>query len=220
MKQRALWFAAIAVVAVLPAKAADVAPSIAVNPLIARDATTIALEVSPEFYARSNATQTAGNYADTQAKFKITHSFDNNWFVSGFFQTKFKGSDTRQYFGEGAVGYRFDISAFALKPSVAIGDTSGSTGLGKDKNSNAPYYALYLAGDLRLNSQWTWNMFDLRYRNAFDYTWITPKVTTGLTYEWRPGSFVYGNAGYAWKDTDTGSPSDKMSVALGLRQSF
>ena len=111
MKQRALWFAAIAVVAVLPAKAADVAPSIAVNPLIARDATTIALEVSPEFYARSNATQTAGNYADTQAKFKITHSFDNNWFVSGFFQTKFKGSDTRQYFGEGAVGYRFDISA-------------------------------------------------------------------------------------------------------------
>jgi hypothetical protein len=74
--------------------------------------------------------------------------------------------------------------------------------------------------DLKLNSQWTWNIFDLRYRNAFDFTWITPKVATGLTYEWNPGNSVFGNVGYAWKDTGSGLLGDKINVGFGFRHSF
>lgn len=197
--------------------AADVT---AVNPSVDKGSTTIAFEVSPEIYARSTSTHTAGDYAATQTKLKISHSFASNWFLSGFAQLNFKENDTQHFFAEGAVGYRFDISTFALKPSVAIGDTSGATGLGKNENASALYYAVYLSGDLKLNSQWTWNVFDLRYRNAFDYTWITPKAATGLTYEWSPGRSVYWSAGYAWKDTGTGLKGDKINLALGLRHSF
>ena len=217
MKRIAPCFAALALVAVWPAMAADVA---AIGPSIAAGTTTIAVEASPEFYAISSSTHAAGNYADTQAKLKITHSFASNWFLSGTAQVKFKEHDAQQFYGEGSVGYRFDIGNFALKPSVAIGDTSGSTGLGKAGNANAVYYALYLAGDLKLSSQWTWNMLDLRYRNAFDYTWITPKVATGLTYEWRPGSAVYWSVGYNWRDDGVGVPGKKVNIALGLKHSF
>ena len=106
-------------------------------------------------------------------------------------------TDSYQNYVEGSVGYRFNFDKFTLRPSVAIGNTGGTTGLGASSTANAYYYALYLAGDLKLNSQWTWNMFELRYRDAFDYTWITPRGATGLTYEWSAGNFVYGNVGYA-----------------------
>ena len=77
-----------------------------------------------------------------------------------------------------------------------------------------------LAGVLKLNSQWTRNMFELRYRDAFDYTWITPKVATGLTYEWSAGNSAYGNEGYAWKNTGSGLLGDKYYVAVGFRHGF
>ena len=63
-------------------------------------------------------------------------------------------------------------------------------------------------------------MFELRYRNALDYTFITPKVATGLTYEWGPFRYVYGSIGYAWKDTGNGLLGDKFNVAFGYRHTF
>jgi hypothetical protein len=149
-----------------------------------------------------------------------SHIPSNNWFVGGLLQLTVKNNNTYQNYVEGSVGYIFDFDKFKLKPSAAIGDTGGATGLGASSTANAYYYALYLAGDLKLNSQWTWNIFEVRYRNAFEYTWITPKVTTGLTYEWSPGNFVYSNVGYAWKNTGGGLIGDKVNVAVGFRHRF
>ena len=36
--------------------------------------------------------------------------------------------------------------------------------------------------DYKLDSNWTLNVVSLRYRNAFSVTWITPKISTGITY--------------------------------------
>jgi hypothetical protein len=215
-----LWIAVIALVVSRPALAADLAP---VNPPPAPSVwgtTTIGLEASPEFNALSSSSNAAGSYADTEAKLGVTHTFANNWFVGGLLQLTVKNNNTYQNYVEGSVGYIFDFDKFKLKPSAAIGDTGGATGLGASSTANAYYYALYLAGDLKLNSQWTWNIFEVRYRNAFEYTWITPKVTTGLTYEWSPGNFVYSNVGYAWKNTGGGLIGDKVNVAVGFRHRF
>lgn len=149
-----------------------------------------------------------------------SHIPSNNWFVGGLLQLTVKNNNTYQNYVEGSVGYIFDFDKFKLKPSAAIGDTGGATGLGASSTANAYYYALYLAGDLKLNSQWTWNIFEVRYRNAFECTWITPKVTTGLTYEWSPGNFVYSNVGYAWKNKGGGLIGDKVNVAVGFRHRF
>ncbi len=215
-----LWIAAIALVVSRPAIAGDLAAVNPPNPPNVWGTTTIGIEASPEFYALSDSSHAAGNYADTEAKFSVTHAFASNWILGGLFQVTVKNNNTYQNYGEGSVGYKFNFDSFTLRPSVAIGDTGGSTGLGASGTANAVYYALYLAGDLKLNSQWTWNMFELRYRNAFGYTWITPKVATGLTYEWSSGNFVYGNVGYAWKDAGSGLLGDKINVTLGFRHAF
>jgi hypothetical protein len=215
-----LWIAAFGILVARPAIAADLG---AVNPPQRPSlggTTTIGLEASPEFYALSNSSHSAGSYADTEAKLTVSHVFANNWFVGGLFQVTVKNGNTYQNYGEGSIGYKFNFEGFTLRPSVAIGDTGGSTGLGASGTANAAYYALYLAGDLKLNSQWTWNIFELRYRNAFEYTWITPKVATGLTYEWSSGNFVSGYVGYAWKDTGSGLLGDKINVTLAFRHSF
>ena len=215
-----LWIAVTALVVSRPASAADLAP---VNPPRAASVwgtTTIGIEASPEFFALTDSSHAAGSYANTEAKLGVTHAFANNWFVGGLFQVSVKNNNTYQNYVEGSVGYIFDFDKFKLKPSAAIGDTGGATGLGASSTANAYYYALYLAGDLKLNSQWTWNIFEVRYRNAFEYTWITPKVTTGLTYEWSPGNFVYSNVGYAWKNTGGGLIGDKVNVAVGFRHRF
>ena len=215
-----LLIAVIALVVWRPATAADLAPVNSPRAAGDRGTTTIGLEASPEFYALSDSSHAAGSYADTEAKLGITHAFANNWFVGGLLQLTVKNNNTYQNYVEGSVGYRLNFDGFTLKPSVAIGNTGGATGLGASSTANAYYYVLYLAGDLKLNSQWTWNMFEVRYRNAFDYTWITPKVATGLTYEWSPGNFVYGNVGYAWKNTGGGLLGDKINVAVGFKHAF
>ena len=212
--------AAVALVFSGSASAADFAALSPPNVPSVTGTTAISLEASPEFYVLSNSSHAAGTYADTEAKLHVSHSFASNWILSGFVQVTVKDNNTNQNYAEGSVGYRFDFDKFTLRPSVAIGDTGGATGLGASSTANAFYYAFYLAGDLKLNSQWTWNVFELRYRNAFDYTWITPKVATGLTYEWSAGNFVYGNVGYAWKDTGSGLLGDKINFSVGFRNSF
>jgi hypothetical protein len=209
----ALSTAATALLVVPPVNAADIG-------MIISGTTTIAIEASPEFHAISSGSNAAGSYADTAPKASVTHTFANNWSLHSSFQADIKNNSTYQYFAETSVGYRLKFDHFTLTPSAALGDTWDSTGLGLSGNANAFYYAFYLAGDLKLDSRWTWNAFDLRYRNAFDYNWITPKVTTGLTYAMSSRSSVYSNVGYSWKDTGNGLLGDKFNVTFGVKYNF
>ena len=63
-------------------------------------------------------------------------------------------------------------------------------------------------------------MFELRYRIAFDYIWITPKAATGLTYALDSNNSVYANVGYAWKDTGKGLLGDRINFSIGAQHNF
>ncbi|MCX5497772.1 hypothetical protein OSH11_23940 [Kaistia dalseonensis] len=207
-----------------PAVAADLGavqmPDGAIAAPTAAPTTTFGIEVNPEFYASSSGSNAIGNYADTAIKASLSHTFGGVWVIGGSLQATLKENDTQQYYAEASAGYKFKFDKFTLTPSVALGDTWDATGLGDNKDSNALYYAFYLAGDLKLNSQWTWNAFNLRYRDAFDYEWITPKVSTGVTYAIDSYNSVYTNAGYSWKDTGSGMKGDKMNIAFGYKRAF
>jgi hypothetical protein len=190
---------------------------------------TIGIEGSPEFYAINNGSNRAGTLATSYYKLSVSHTFDNNFVGGVFIQPTFKSGGKSQYYLEGSLGYKFKLTdAFTLTPSVGIGYTWHDTGIVKDAeaNANVAYYALYLAGDLKLSKQWTWNAFNLRWRNAFNATWETPKVATGVTYNIDSTNAVYANVGYAWKKINTSSSpyndlaGDKINVAIGYKHSF
>ena len=84
------------------------------------------------------------------------------------------------------------------------------------------YYAITGAVDWKVDPHWTWNVINARYRNAFDRTWLTPKVYTGITYNIDSADAVYANVGYSWKDTGNGAGllGDKWNVAVGYKYSF
>jgi len=84
------------------------------------------------------------------------------------------------------------------------------------------YYFVQGALDWKLDSNWTWNVVSVRYRNAFNLTWITPKVSTGVTYTFDANNAVYANVGYAWKDNGNGQGllADKWNIAAGYKYSF
>lgn len=190
---------------------------------------TIGIEGSPEFYAINNGSNTARSLADTYFKFSVSHNFDNNFVGGVFFQPTFKTGGKSQYYGEASLGYKIKLTdVFTLTPSLGIGYTWHDTAIIKDGDANAqvPYYAIYLAGDWKLTKQWTWNVFNLRYRNAFNATWETPKVTTGVTYNINSTNAVYASVGYSWKKTDTTSSpyndlaADKLNIAIGYKHSL
>ncbi|MBZ9935930.1 hypothetical protein LB518_06475 [Mesorhizobium sp. BR1-1-16] len=205
-----------------PAFAADLAPA-DLGPVKAPNAMlnwSVGLEVSPEFYAVTKGKNTAGNYADTAIKASLGYTFDQNWVLNGSFQATLKNDSTQQYYAEGGVGYKFKFGDFTLTPQAALGETWDATGLGDDGDSSALYYALYLAGDLKLNKQWSWNVFNLRWRDAFDYQWQTPKVATGLTYAFSDAAKLNVNLGYSWKNTGDGYYGDKINLALAMKYAF
>ncbi len=190
---------------------------------------TLSIEGSPEFFAINNGSNSARDLADSYFKVGVSHTFENN-FVGGIsVQPTFKTGGKEQYYTEATVGYKVKLSdVFSLTPSVGIGYTWGTTGIikGSDKNADVAYYLVSLAGDWKLNKQWTWNVFNVRYRNAFNATWDTPKVATGVTYNIDSFNAVYANFGYSWKKVDTTkSPydslsADKFNIAIGYKHSF
>ena len=190
---------------------------------------TIAIEGDPEFYAIDNGSNTARSLADTYFKFSVSHNFDNNFVGGIFIQPTFKTGGKSQYYAEASLGYKIKITdAFTLTPSLGLGYTWHDTGIIKDAdaNANVPYYALYLAGDWKLSKQWTWNVFNFRYRNAFSTTWETPKLATGVTYNIDSANAVYASVGYSWKKTDTTSApyndlaGDKWNIGIGYKHSL
>ncbi|SHG64242.1 hypothetical protein SAMN02745157_4592 [Kaistia soli DSM 19436] len=212
----ALMLASPAIAADLTA-AADLGPVKSPNPTLNW---TAGLEVSPEFYAVSKGSNKAGDYADTAIKASLGYLFYDNWTLNTSLQATLKNNSTEQYYGEAGVAYKFKFGDFSLSPQAALGVTWDATGLGDDGTSTAAYYALYLAGDLKLNKQWTWNIFNARWRDAFDYQWQTPKVSTGLTYAFSDAAKLNLNAGYSWKNTGDGYYGDKINLTAAVKYSF
>lgn len=213
---------AAALFAATPALAADLAPA-DLGPVKGPDQAlnwTAGLEVGPEFYATTKGSNKAGDYADTSIKASLGYNFYDNWTLNGSLQATLKNDNTEQYYGEGGLAYKFKFGAFSLTPQAAVGVTWDATGLGDDGDSSAAYYALYLAGDLSLNRQWTWNVFNVRWRDAFDYQWQTPKVATGLTYAFSDAAKINLTAGYSWKNTGDGYYGDKINIAAAMKYSF
>ena len=184
--------------------------------------TSIGLEFIPSYYARDSHSHQSGDWADNSLKLSLSHSFDTNWILGGRIETTFKPADQYHYYGEGSLGYRFRFDRFSLTPSLGLGYTWDETGITIDgvPNSDAFYYAFTLAGDFKLSQKWTWHAFNLRYRNAFDATWITPKAATGLSYAIDDANSISANVGYSWKDTGEGLKGDKISAAFGFKHAF
>lgn len=180
----------------------------------------IGLEVSPSFFATNGSGHVAGNYDDTSIKLNYEHRFENDFSLGGTLKDDIKQEGKHQFYAEAKGGYRFDFGRFSLTPSAALGVTWNDTGFGPSKDATAAYYALYLAGDLALSEKLVWTVFDLRYRDAFDYVWVTPEVTTGLTYKVTEANRVYGNVSYDWKGTGNGLHGDTYSFALGVQHGF
>lgn len=220
--------AAAALAVATPAFAADLlttkAPAAAPAPA---PTTTITLEGSPEFSAAT------GNLSDDYVKGTISYTFAPGWSVSGAVQDTVKnltGTNTYQYQVEGAVAYKAKLSdMLSLSGTAGLGYTTGNTGYVGGvfsssllNNDSFLYYFVSGAADLKLDSNWTWNAINVRYRNAFTETWITPKISTGITYNIDSTHAVYANVGYAWKDKGDGKGlvGDKYNVAVGYKFSF
>lgn len=187
---------------------------------IADGATVFGIEASPSFYAATTSSHTAGAYDDSSLSIYVTRSFGHGVFVGGNLEADLHPDKDDQYYVEANLGYSFDFGRFSFTPSVLLGDTWGGTGFGANGNSSAFYYALYADAAIRLDEHWTFNALSLRYRNAFDYTWITPEIGSGFSYKLASGTSLYGSAGYSWKDTGEGMHPDTMSLAFGIRQSL
>lgn len=187
---------------------------------IAPPANWIGLEVSPSFYATNSGGHVAGHYDDTSVKLTYQHRFDSAFALGGSLKDDIKQDGKHQFYAETKAGYRFDFGRFSLTPAATLGVTWNDTGFGPSGDATTAYYAFYLAGDLALSEKLIWTMFDLRYRDAFDYVWVTPEVTTGLTYKMTEADRVYGNASYSWKGTGDGLHGDTYSFALGVEHGF
>jgi hypothetical protein len=179
---------------------------------------SLSFEFGPEWKTKD------GSWADDYVKLGYSHTFSNNFVWGGAFQYTWRSDSTSVDQLETSLGYKIKAGAFTLTPGVLLGYGFGDT---PKINHLVPteadgYYAATLAGDLKLNDQLTWNMFNVRYRNAFETTWITPKVSTGFTYKFDGSSSIYANVGYAWKDAGDGKGllGDKWNVAVGYKFAF
>jgi hypothetical protein len=213
----ALWLVAV------PAIAADVpAPAPRLD-------NTITLEFSPEFYALGKpGAYEAGDLADVYGKISLSHAFDNDIVVGGSLQHAIRTSNPTSASStydqaELSLAYRWRLNdTFTLTPGVLLGEGFGDQPKIDPANpfASEAYYAVSLAGDMRLTSNLTWNVFNVRWRDAFAVTWRTPKVSTGMTYRVDPANAVYFNVGMSWKDAGTGYAADKVNLALGYKLSF
>lgn len=121
---------------------------------------------------------------------------------------------------EGRAGYKTSFGAFTLSGQGGIGYHQIST---KDSGNNAiggyPYYALYAAGDYKINDALTLNAVQYRYRNAFDtfYNYESHQLGTGLTYNFTKTQAVYGKYQY---NMDQNFNNTSNTVSVGYKVSF
>lgn len=181
---------------------------------------TLSIEGSPEWKTKD------GTLADDYFKLGYSHSFDNNFVAGAAFQHTWRPDGTTAEQLEGNVGYKLKSGPVTLTPSFILGYGFGNApNINPASSPNADpeaYYAIQLAADLKLSDSITWNAFSVRYRNAFAVTWITPKVSTGITWNVNKQNALYLNVGYAWKDKGDGNGllGDKWNVAVGYKFNF
>jgi hypothetical protein len=193
--------------------------------------TTILIEGSPEYYADSKSgSYDKGELASYYLKAGLSHMFEGGVTLGGTFQHTIRQPDessgTSSYSqAEFDLGYKLE-----LLPPLTV-TASGVLGYGfgeepkidpHDPDRAAAYYAVKLGVDLKLVPELTWNVVEIRYRDAFNYTWKTPKIQTGLTYSFDPRTAIYTNVGKSWKDDGSkgGYKPDRINFALGVKYSF
>jgi hypothetical protein len=173
------------------------------------------LEFSPEW---KESPGNEGVWADWYFKPSISYTFSTGFVWGGSFQDTFRpdGEDSG-YQIETTLGYKWKVAkSFTLTPAVGIGYAFGRAKIAPDPEEAVPYWLVSLAADLKLSKQWTWNVFNVRWRDAFDYDWRTPKVATGITYAITPTDSVYTNVGFSWKN----DVADKLNWAVGYKHAF
>ena len=114
---------------------------------------------------------------------------------------------------ETTLGYKWKQDAFTFGVSGGVGYNQGYI------TGTTPVGGYYLVSgtiDWKLDSKWTWNVINARYRNAFDVAWETPKVQTGVTYQIDARQATYVAVGYAWKN----GAADKINAAVGYKLGF
>jgi hypothetical protein len=219
-----------------PALAADLptkAPVLAAPAAAPAPTTTIGIEGSPEWFADPNNAKYQ-QINDYYLKGTVSTTVAPGWSVGGALQWSDKTSNspaTNQYQVEGNVAYKYKLTSnFSVTGTAGLGYTWGNTGYvtattySPNSAANDPFLYYYISGaaDWKIDAHWTWNVVNVRYRNAFDRTWLTPKVQTGITYNIDANNAIYANIGYAWKDKGDGKGliADKFNVAVGYKYSF
>lgn len=245
-----LVLASAAFAADLPSKAPVVAAPAAAAPSLDN---TLSFEFSPEFRANNPASsnnsnnggagKTTGAVVDDYAKIAYSHTFMGTWVVGGMGQWTDRvgnggGSQVAQ--SEINVGYKWKVlPSLTITPGAGVGYLWGTPkvagqcwnvepcpSMKRDDGKSVSYYFFTLNADWKIDSNWTWNVIGLRYRDAFSFYWNTPKVSTGVTYNFSPADAVYVSGGMAWKDKNSHSVElssayeDKYNVAIGYKRSF
>ncbi|HEX4296750.1 MAG TPA: hypothetical protein VHZ56_01885 [Devosia sp.] len=211
-----------------PAFAADL-PQVPDKPAAPPAAsTTIGLEGSPEFFADPTNVR-YGQVNDVYLKGTITENVGNGFSIGTSLQGVDKISNspaTYQYLADVFAAYKAKVSdAVSLTFTGGLGFSFGNTGyaggvaVGTGTDPFLYYYG-QAALDYKIDSNWTWNVVNVRLRDAFSVAWYTPKIQSGITYNIDASNAIYANAGYAWKDSGSGLKPDKFNIAVGYKYSF
>jgi hypothetical protein len=192
-----------------PAFAADAAKPPATSPPVLH---TIAIEVTPEWNAQT------GRPTDDQLRIVYNHNFAPGWTwgLSSYVYQRTTG--THQTAIETTIGYTFAHStAVSFPVSIGIGGVDDQVAAGEELSAHSwGFYSAYAGMNVKLGPTWTWNVFNARWRNAFQGGWATPKITTGLTHVINAQNSVYANLGYSWKNGDP----EKISFTVAYRYGF
>jgi hypothetical protein len=158
-----------------------------------------------------------GDNRGTDFELNGAHVFANG-IIIGFYAKYYDTTslDQKTFNTEGVIGYTrsFFNKGFTLSGTGGIGERYFIEGDGH----NFSYYVFRLAGDVPLTDRVTWNMFTLRYRDAFDgrNDYDTPEVGMGLTYKIDQANSVSIKLERDWSD---GDPS-YTGVELGYKYHF
>jgi len=209
--------ASFAVVTATPAFASDLgggggAPT---PPASAPITDTVSFEVSPEWGAVSPNT-----YKDTVLKLGWSHSLGQGWSWGASIAETLRAEALATAYAtalETTIGY----GVIKLSDMISLPVSAGvgyvwDTKAGPLATLNWGYYVLNAGVNVKFDSHWTWNAVSARYRDAFQGGWVTPKVSTGVTYSIDSHNSIAANIGYSWKN----GIADKISGAVSFRYGF
>ena len=212
--------ASFAVVTATPAFASDLGGGggAATPPASAAIIDTVSFEVSPEFSLKPGDDL---KLADTVFKLGWSHSLGMGWSWGASIAETWRAEPAPTTYAtalETTLGYSgIKLSdMISLPVSAGVGYVWDSKAGPLDGSMNWGYYVLNAGLNVKFDSHWTWNAVSARYRNAFQGGWVTPKVSTGVTYSIDSHNSVAANIGYGWKN---GLP-DKARGAVSFRYGF